>query len=464
MERLKKERQILEDCASKLLTYTLKAGAQSAEVCATYGTTTKILLEKQDFHLALSDDTYQFGVRALIDGRQGFASTNSIDPKEIKNLAHKAVEIAKVSPQNKNQVILSTENIYKDAPNNLFDDALFDLSLQTQKDWAKILVEEPTRDPRFRLNDGSVSIGASLFLVISSLGTYKLERDTQLTWGLMGMAVEGENITSFDYFSEISRKATGAPDRIVESAKKFRNLMVSNLNCGAASSYQGLVAFSPRAVMDVLISPLESHINGRNVVEGTSRWTLKNLMSIVVSPSLTIVDRPWLIDRFGCTVFDREGTPTHEKTVILKGVLQDFFTDQYAAHYLNKACTGNAVGGATGIASVSSHCISVEPGTETLVDIYNKALNDQTNLLLVHRFSGQVDPITGDFSGVAKGAEWWHKGELAYFVKETLISGNIFECLKDNLIAISKEAEVVDGQGNYPTFLVDKVSVTAGAK
>jgi len=80
----------------------------------------------------------------------------------------------------------------------------------------------------------------------------------------------------------------------------------------------------------------------------------------------------------------------------------------------------------------------------------------------VHRFSGQVDPVTGDFSGVAKGADWWHCGERAYSVKETLISGNIFEGLKKNIFGISQETKIIDSNAESPTMILDGISVTTG--
>ena len=53
MHTLKKEVHTLENTAAKLLSMALKAGAEKAEVCGTFGQKTKISLEKQDYHLAL---------------------------------------------------------------------------------------------------------------------------------------------------------------------------------------------------------------------------------------------------------------------------------------------------------------------------------------------------------------------------------------------------------------------------
>ena len=70
--------------------------------------------------------------------------------------------------------------------------------------------------------------------------------------------------------------------------------------------------------------------------------------------------------------------------------------------------------------------------------------------------------MTGDFSGVAKGAEWWVNGERRYYVQETLISGNIFQALGEDLFAISKETEVIDCDEESPTLVINNISVTGG--
>ena len=81
--------------------------------------------------------------------------------------------------------------------------------------------------------------------------------------------------------------------------------------------------------------------------------------------------------------------------------------------------------------------------------------------LLVQRFSGSVDPASGDFSGVAKSARWVEEGEEQRSVRETLFSGNAFELL-GRLIALSSTSEVVMGSAIAPWALIDDVSVTAG--
>jgi len=463
MQKLSKERSHLEAAAAKLQTLAVKAGAEVAEVCATYSVSTKISLEKQDFHMASTDDGYNLGLRVLIKTRQGFASCNSTEANDLKDVANKAVEIARVSPENPYYNITTSENISREAPEGLWDNSLHELSLQTQKDWTKLLVDEATKDKRFRLNDGATGITTGLYLVLNSLGTHKLERESTVSWNVMGMGVDGDQISSFDYFSNMARKTQGVLEQIRSTTAHFRDGVLATLKTGPGQSYKGVVAFSPRAVNEVLLAPLAYHLNGRNVVEGTSRWKVKDLGGTVLSPKITLTDRPWLTDRFGCTLFDREGTPTQNRIMLENGAIREFYADNYAAKALGRKSTGHAVGGPSAVPSVSPHCSVLSPGTESREDLIRQISSQRSEFLLVRRFSGQVDPVTGDFSGVAKGGEWWKNGERVHFVKETLISGNFLEVLGAALVGLSSQTEVINSGNESPTLFADNVSVTCNS-
>ncbi len=461
-QNLKPEKERLEIAAEKLLSYAIKSGADTAEVCGSYGIKTKITLEKQDYHLASSDDGYSLGIRVLKGHRQGFASCNSTDPTELKEAAIKANEIAGFSPENPHYTIQRGENIPTEAPHNLLDPALTDLSIQTQKEWTQLMVAEATKDKRFKLNEGTLEIGTGLSLILNSLGTHQIEADTAASWSLMGMGVEGETITSFDYFSEISRKATSTPEKLILSTRKFVEEVLNNLKTGKSESYKGLVIFTPRAVLDILISSLGYHLNGRVIAEETGRWGLNDREKRILNSKITLIDNPWYTDRAGCSSFDREGTPTRPMSLIEEGVLKGFCLDHYAAHALNLSSTGHAAGGPSSLPTVSTHTLCLAPGEETKIGLYEKAKNAQKSFLVVHRYSGQSDPVTGDFSGVAKGAEWWSHGEQKYYVQETLISGNLFEALGNDLMGLSKETEIIDSDEESPTLLINNISVTGG--
>lgn len=463
MSSLDKERHQLEDASAHLLEAALKAGAQAAEVCSTYTNKTKITLEKQDFHLASSDEGFRLGLRVLKNRRQGFCSCNTLDTSDLREIATKAVEIASFSPENPHDTIQMAQNIPSQAPQPIFDEGLNNLSLQTQKDWTKLLRDEALKDKRFSINDGSVETGANISLVLNSAGVRQIEKDAFCSWSLMGMGIEGSEITSFDYFHWLSRTTRTTPELLVKSTRAFTKEVLASLKTGVPKSYKGAVLFSPRAVTDILLDGLTYHLNGRNLVEATARWKFLDLGKDVLNKAITVKDAPWLLDRSGFTLFDREGTPTSNRTLIGEGILKGFLLDHYAAHGLETQSTGNAAGSSASIPSVGSHCLLVQGGSHSLPDLMKAPGTKQQHLLLVHRFSGQVDPITGDFSGVAKGGEWIQQGDSLYFVKETLIAGNVFDALTNGILGVSKDTHVIHAGDEAPFMLIDNISVTAHA-
>jgi len=73
--------------------------------------------------------------------------------------------------------------------------------------------------------------------------------------------------------------------------------------------------------------------------------------------------------------------------------------------------------------------------------------------------------LAGDFSGnVAYGLKV-ENGRVAGRVKDTMIAGNIYRLLKDNVVGISKEVERVGlmgfiGSHSYPYVLMKDVSIS----
>ena len=86
-------------------------------------------------------------------------------------------------------------------------------------------------------------------------------------------------------------------------------------------------------------------------------------------------------------------------------------------------------------------------------------LRSHKQLLVVDRFSGNADPIKGDFSGVAKGSRLFINGEDAGSVTETMIAGNFFT-IAEEILGVSRETEMVSGSFLSPYILVGGVSVT----
>ena len=86
-------------------------------------------------------------------------------------------------------------------------------------------------------------------------------------------------------------------------------------------------------------------------------------------------------------------------------------------------------------------------------------MNARNELLVVDRFSGNIDPIKGDFSGVAKSSRLYKNGTDQGGVAETMIAGNLFDTL-NSILDVSSLVEDISGAMQMPWMLVDGVSVS----
>jgi PmbA protein len=60
----------------------------------------------------------------------------------------------------------------------------------------------------------------------------------------------------------------------------------------------------------------------------------------------------------------------------------------------------------------------------------DKLVSEIDKGIIISRFSGNVDPVNGDFSGVVKGGQLIMNGTIKYSVKEVMVAGNVFDALR----------------------------------
>jgi PmbA protein len=278
-----------------------------------------------------------------------------------------------------------------------------------------------------------------------------------LSFSLFGMAIDGEDVGGFHYGGDAVRDGRAIPAALRDLIDEFTSVSLGNLGAGRAESYKGPVLFSPDALLELFVSPLISASSAIAVQRGRSALG-KKLNEKIAFDGLDVVDDPTDIELAGAGVFDREGQPTRRTPIVSRGVLQTFLYNGYAAAVEGRASTGHASGGARSVPGLAAHAVVVGPGTGGSRADLERALGRG---LFVQRFSGTVDPASGDFSGVAKSARWIENGSVVRPVKETLLSGNAFELLA-RIVALASTTERCSGSSRAPYALVDGVSVTAG--
>jgi PmbA protein len=433
-----------------------KGGADAAEAYAQRVETVAIHLEKNDLKLTQVDEGTSLGLRVLRERRQGFSSTNQSDPAALERTVADALTLAKISPPDEHNGLPEARDGVPSP--RLVDAALATMSVsEAVERGAEFLRRACQRDPRISIDKAFFSVQRETRAVRTSAGVRAAESDAAATVMLFGMAIDGDDVGGFDYWADTVRDVRQLDAAMDESVERFAKSVLGNLSAERAESYRGPVLFAPAAFLEVFIDPLLAAASAIAVQRGRSALKDK-LGERIASPTLCVADDPTDPALHGATGFDREGQPAGRFPIVEAGVLAGFLYNGYAARVDGRESTGHAAGGARNVPGLGPHAVVVAPGADGDAAALRRAFGRG---LYLQRFSGSVDPASGDFSGVAKSARWIEDGSSVRSLKETLISGNAFELL-GRIVALSSENPRVMGASRAPFAIVDGVSVTAG--
>jgi PmbA protein len=221
------------------------------------------------------------------------------------------------------------------------------------------------------------------------------------------------------------------------------------------------VLFLPEVIY-VLIWRLLRAANGKSIYSKESP-ILNKIGEKIFDSKITIYDDP-LNDKIpNARSFDDEGVPCQYFSIVEAGVLKDFYYDLYYAEKAGVRSTGHGFkadvwGGET---------ISMKP-LPALEHLYiepgNKDFNELLSLMdrgviiagALGAHSGNIP--NGDFSIGVAPAIYVENGEIIGNIKDVMISGNIYDTMK-NVISIEDTYHPAF-MGMFPAILFDDVSVT----
>jgi len=224
------------------------------------------------------------------------------------------------------------------------------------------------------------------------------------------------------------------------------------------------VVFTSLATL-CLLMPLGQGLNGRLVYEGASPLGEK-LGEQVLDPRFTLIDDGCLDFAALSAPYDDEGTPTARKPLIEDGVVQQFLYDLKTAAQAGASPTGNGFK-AQGFGERGYHLPPTIMPTTRLVMPGDQSLEEMLRgldeALLVEGVLGlgQGNTIAGEFSNNVSMGFLVRKGEVVGRVKNTMIAGNVYELLKDQLIGLSDRAEWHFGIMKTPAIAIDGVGVVS---
>lgn len=432
------------EIAHKALGYTTKAGADEAEIYCISGRSVTIDVQKDEIDLAKESLISGIGIRAIVKGAVGFSSTN--DPSRVEEACILAVKSARVRKGDPEWSGLPGK---KERPTvrDILDRRLVNIDIESCIEHTARMIEGSKSIPSVSPTSGNFMSLNSTTLILNSNGV-EVEEDDTFVNASIDTSTKGPEISTGSEF-DASRMLDIDFYKIGKDAALLASRSQNGVSAGTGDM---TVLLEPLAFSDILENTFLTSLNADNVQKGRSALSGK-MGSMIAHEELSLIDDGTLSGGIGTSSTDDEGTPSGINELVKNGTLKSFIYDCYTAGKEKRESTGNAVRGSF----TSTPSISVR---NLIVDYPRSDILGETKTgVIVNSVIGAhtANPISGDFSVEARNSFLIKDGEVASPIKSMMISGNIFELLK-NIDGAGKDIRRL-GNVITPTLRVSKLKV-----
>ena len=442
----------MEDICSFVLREAENKGADYSEAYGVSNKESEVFIENNDLKQSKSHRTGGLGIRVFVNGSLGFSSTNILEKERISSAVTQAIKLARVSPSDKfnsmpfSRTVKLLNGIY-DRKSESF------IASDAVKMAVNMLDAAKSYDKRVSVDSGNFTSSVMTHALLNSNGIRTEETISAFSWSIMGMAIDQDEVSNFDF--QFGGTHNVKDIDVYSTSREFSESVVNSLGSKKIESFKGEMLLTPSAVTELIQEVIAFSVNSQTVQKGASKFEGK-LDNSVSSDLLTFTDDATNTNGLGASSFDREGIPHQRNIIIEKGILKKFLYNTYTANKDDTESTGNAGGSPKSPPIVSPTNIIIKAGNSRVENL----ISEMDKGIMINRFSGNVNPVNGDFSGVVKGGHYIKKGNIEYAVKEVMVAGNVFDALND-LTGISKEQKILS-DSILPYMRFDNVSFTAG--
>jgi len=439
--------------AEDLLGRAIKSGADQAEVF--YRSYKNIAVEIKDQAVESLSSSFSSGysVRVIRNNCLGFSFSTELS--EADQVVARAMDACRSVDADAFHCLPSPSS---PSAIDIFDNAIQDLKEDDAISMAK-QVEQAAYDTDNRIKrvrKPSTSFTIAETIIANSLGVATQYQSTSCSAQMTAIAEAGnESQTGWDYTGsrflkdisceEVGRTAATAALRLLGSRKMQGLKTTVILDHAVANDFLGVFASSLSS---------DAVQKGRSLLAG-------RLNTLVISPKVSIMDSGLLPGRLGSRPVDDEGVATQSKAVIKEGMLLSYLFNTYTARKGNAVSTGNARrGGHASLPSVGITNLYLEPASPAdCIPSQDLFKTVGRGLYIVDAMGiHMINSISGDFSIGVTGL-WIENGEVAYPVKEALISGNLLDFFR-KVSAVGDDMKFYGSLGS-PSLIIPDIDVSA---
>lgn len=431
----------VKDAVSEVLEHAKKLGATAAEAAMSSTSGLSVSTRMGEVETIEFNQDGGLGISVYVGNNKGSASTADLNPKTLRTVVEKAIDIAKFTSDDPFNGIADKE---------LLEFAPLDLDLyhpwEVSPEQGIELCHQAEQaalnaDERIVNSDGaSFSSHQGLRVYGNSHGMIAGYPRTRHSISTMVIGKDGEQMQRDSAYTVARHK-----DDLNDAAKvglEAATETLAKLNSQKLGTVKVPVIFRAD-IANSLFGHLVSAIGGGALYRKSS-FLLDSLGTKVFSDCVNISERPHLLRGLASSPFDSEGLKTIDREIIQGGELQTYLLASYAARKLSMTPTGHAGG---------IHNWLVE---QTHADLKALLKTMGTGLLVTELMGQGVNTVTGDYSRGAAGF-WVENGEIQYPVSEITIAGN----LKDMFKAVVGLGGDIERRGGIQTgsVLIEQMQV-----
>jgi PmbA protein len=420
--------------------------AEAAEVFLVSSEETPVQFEANRLKRIQGNQSTSLNLRIIKEGRVGYASTT--DPADTRRLVDSAAETARFGIQARFK--LPPKTTYPRI--KVFDPDTESVPIEKMIELGEELIGLITKHTPDIICEAMVAKDIISLRLINSAGGEVNYRKSVFSLSLWGSLIRGTDML-FVGEGQSSCHPITKPNQVADVV--IQQLELAK-NRASAPTKPLPVILTPRGVVSAIIPSLMTAFNGKIVLQGASPIGNK-LGQKVFDQKLSLWDDPTLAYRPNSRPADDEGVPSQRTPLIEGGTVANFLYDLQTAALAGIKSTGNGNRNG-GLPTPSPTTLIIAPGKTS----FDEMVKDIKEGLVIEQLMGaeQGNILGGDFSGNVLLGYKVENGKIVGRVKDTMVSGNVYQVLKE-VAAIGSKPEWVGGFIQTPYIYCPSLSVAS---
>ena len=401
-------------------------GADAAEAVLMLETDSLTRFANSEIHQNTTVDSAELLVRAVLGTREGWASANQIASDAVREAATRAVQMARVQPENPEAPGLADPAEYEEAEG--YDEQTHSFTPAQRAQAVSRIIRQADAH---KLNaSGSLRTRTTEVAVANSKGVRAWARGTDAS--LITVVMTGFEPDAGSGYAETAARRVGDLDFEAMGATAVRKCLAAR-HPGDVEPGEYVVVMEPSAVATALQMLAYMGMNGISFIEGRS-YASGRLGTKVTSEMVTVVD-DWRDPDTSPLPFDFEGVPRQRVTLIDRGIASAMIYDRTAAARANARSTGHAVPGGGMPGGYPVH-LSMNAGDSTIREMV--AGTERGIYITRFNYANPVHPVKTIFTGMTKdGSFMIEDGRIGRPLRNLRFTDSILDGLFASITAIS---------------------------